>query len=551
MPSADDPRWDRLYNDRRFFIQGFLWIKTKDARLVPFHLNTAQHRFFNIVEDMERLNLPVRVVALKPRRVGISTGIQGIAYHRVATRHYINGLTVAHDADASGEIFSMSRLFYDNSPAQIRPMVRFSNRKELIFENPDKEARLRNPGLMSQMRVATAGVDTLGRSKTVHILHRSELAFWPNAETTSLAVLNTVGDFPNTMIFDESTPNGIGNYFYRHYMAAQQGLSDFRAFFMAWWEFPEYTRPLRVTKNAFIDSMDDDEIEQLKAYNLTLEQVNWRRWAIVNLCGNNPDQFSQEFPKDDITCFLLSGRGRFDAKMLQRMLLKCVPPITTVNLTMSDSGRVELEENSAGFVKIWKMPIPGRSYVCGADVALGIKDGDYSCGRVRDRESLEVMAEWHGHIAPDLFGEQLFMLGRMYNQAFLGVEANNHGLTTLVKLRDMNYGRLYYRQDTEARSNRKIAKLGWWTDENSKRRRIDTLGAYLRDRETEPCKAMVQELMTYIINEDGTTDHEQGCMSDRIDADSICLEVNKMAGISRWFPSLNKAREEREEQAEQ
>jgi hypothetical protein len=62
---------------------------------------------------------------------------------------------------------------------------------------------------------------------------------------------------------------------------------------------------------------------------------------------------------------------------------------------------------------------------------------------------------------------------------------------------------------------------------------------------------MVQELMTYIINEDGTTDHEQGCMSDRIDADSICLEVNKMAGISRWFPSLNKAREEREEQAEQ
>ena len=62
---ASDPHWDRLYNDRRFFIQGTLWIKTKDAQLIPFHLNTAQDRFFNIVDEQERLNLPVRVVALK------------------------------------------------------------------------------------------------------------------------------------------------------------------------------------------------------------------------------------------------------------------------------------------------------------------------------------------------------------------------------------------------------------------------------------------------------------------------------------------------------
>ena len=75
---------------------------------------------------------------------------------------------------------------------------------------------------------------------------------------------------------------------------------------------------------------------------------------------------------------------------------------------------------------MWRPPEQGHTYVIGADVAEGLETGDYSCAQVLDRRDLCQVSEWHGHTDPDLFGEELAKLGRLYNSAMIGCEVNNH-----------------------------------------------------------------------------------------------------------------------------
>ena len=65
---------------------------------------------------------------------------------------------------------------------------------------------------------------------------------------------------------------------------------------------------------------------------------------------------------------------------------------------------------------IWNKP-KNNFYCIGADVAEGLIDGDYSVGIVGSSDDMRVDAMFHGHIDPDLFGEELVKLAKYYNEA--------------------------------------------------------------------------------------------------------------------------------------
>jgi hypothetical protein len=530
-----------LQDNRCLYIENFLSIKTKDQRVILLRPNEAQIRLDNKIEEQRRANKPIRIIIVKPRQVGFSTYIQAVFFHQAAMWSNVNALTVAHDMDSSAELFGMSRLFYDRLDSGLRPMTRFSNRRELVFENPDNESRGRNPGLRSQLRVATANDPELGRSKTIHLLHRSERAFWQNQAESLLSVSQAVPDLPGTMIFDESTPNGVGDRFHQDYLAAKAGTTDFFPFFMAWFEHNEYRRPVLGNIQAFEDSLDDEERELRQAYGLDIHQLNWRRWAIPNKCGGDRDKFKQEYASNDIEGFLLSGRGRFNAKILQGLLNRCTDPITRGDLK-PDGSRVKLEENPSGPLRIWKMPRAGTRYVVGCDCAEGLRpegrDPDFSCAQVHDRDTFEHVASWHARLEPGQFGDQLAMLGKMYNDAFLAVEANGHGHTVCYRLTQLDYPNLYSRQDIDSRSGQKIKRWGWLTTPASKPRMIDALAEVLNDGAEIHDKDAISELMTYVVEEDGKTNATSGCHDDRVCASAIAAITRKVAGISRLLPAL-------------
>ena len=122
-------------------------------------------------------------------------------------------------------------------------------------------------------------------------------------------------------------------------------------------------------------------------------------------------------------------------------------------------------------------------YCIGADVAEGLEHGDFSVAQVIEAKTRRVVACYHARVDADLFGSDiLFKLGRWYNQALIGVESNNHGLTTNKAL-----NRIYYQPLYRQRSINKIGGqqpteiLGWRTTSITKPLAIDELNRELRD----------------------------------------------------------------------
>ena len=545
----------KLRNDRLWYMENFLKIRDKQSRLVPLKPNYAQRMFNNIIEENTKRGKPHRYIILKARQLGISTFTEAYIYHDTSTRENVNSLIIAHEEKATLNLFNMSRLFYESCPLAIRPMKKYSNGKELVFENPttDDEEKLRNPGLRSRITIATAGTTDTARSGTYHNIHVSEIAFFPNPQNTMTALLQCVPDEPNTFVCMESTANGIGGYFYDMWNAAVRGENDFTPIFFPWFTDPSYSTPFETEeeKEEFIKSVNymhpdasgklvhTDEWLLKEQFDLTWEQLNWRRKTIANKCGGDLDMFHQEYPATPEEAFIASGRPKFNLKSVKEYELRCQPPEVVGDL-LRTRETISINENDKGPFKMWLAPQKDTQYVIGADVAEGLVSGDYSVAIVLDND-LNVCAKWRGHTDPDLFGKEIVKLAMLYNEAYVAVENNNHGLTTLKSILNEDYYNLFYTKTYDKVNDTITKKLGWSTNARTKPLAIDKLAEYIRERffgmwDIE----IVEELYSYVIDDKGRTNAQEGKYDDCVMALAIALQAFLEGRGENYLPEISR-----------
>ena len=545
----------KMKNDRIWFMKNMLKIRNKDSKLVNFIPNSAQLKFNKIIDEDTKNGKPKRYIILKARQLGMSTFTEGYIYHDTSTREYVNSLIIAHEEKATMNLFSMSKLFYDESPMVIRPLKKYSNGKELVFENPttNDEEKMLNPGLRSKITIATAGTSDTGRSGTYHNIHVSEIAFFPNAKNTMTALMQCVPNSPNTFVCLESTANGVGGYFYDMWNDAVEGKNDFTPIFFPWFETDEYSMnfPDEETKQAFIEEIESmlptsdgkmvhtDEWFLKEQFNLTYEQLYWRKWCIANNCGGDLDMFKQEYPSTPEEAFVASGRPRFDLKAVKEYEMNCQLPKYTGELIKSGK-EFKFFEHEKGNLKIWFMPEPNKSYCVGVDVAEGLETGDYSVATVMDDE-LTVVAKWRGHMDPDLFGDELIKLCNFYNEAYLAVENNNHGLTTLKSVANQEYYNLFYTKSYDRFNDTISKKLGWSTNRRTKPLAIDRLAEYIREKYIGMWDIdIVQELYSYVIDEKGATNAQEGKHDDCVMSLAITLQAFLEGKNEDYMPEISR-----------
>lgn len=529
MPKDVKKLIEKLYKDDRLYMEKCLKIRNKEGKLVPFKWNPMQEKSERLIyEHQVSKGKPVRVIWLKARQHGISTYCEGKIFKKTATNPYRNALIIAHEDKATQNLFAMSKLFYESLPPLLRPMKKYSNESALVFENPtnNDEEKYRNPGLRSKITVATAkNVDT-GRSAMIQSLHASEVAFWDNPESLMLGILQCVPDLPNTEVYIESTANGVGGYFYDLWHKAVRGENDYLPIFLAWFENPEYSTPFESekAKKAFMKTLDDEEKALYREFKLTPEQLHWRRRCIANKCNGSIEQFHQEYPSTPEEAFIASGRPKFNQQSLKKYREKQEKPIMKGYLEIKDK-QLKFIEDSSGYINIWKMPQPNKFYVIGADVSEGLATGDYSCAVVLD-EDFDLVASWYGHIDPDLFGDELVKLGMFYNEAYLGIESNNHGLTTIKSVLRKEYWNIYYQKSYDKIDEKITKKIGWNTNRRTKPIMINTLAEYIREMWLGiKWDTLISECFTYIIEEDGSTNAQAGAHDDTIMATAIALQL--------------------------
>jgi len=464
------------FRDPLWRLENFYYIVDKKGHKRLFKRNNVQRLASEFTQKRRRY--------LKSRQMGISTfeSLRLLDYTMFTPN--VTTCIIAHEQDAIEKLFRIPRRAYNFMHPDIKPQIDKGGGSKYEMFFPEINSRIY--------------CDLESRGDTIHRLHISEHAFIKDYDRV-LATLEAVPIEGHVTI--ESTPNGIANDFYDGWMDEE---SNYTNIFLPWFlHTEEYViqnhelTPKSLTKEEkeFIV-----KVKKLFGHDITLDQIAFRRFKQRELKG----KFGQEYPEDDVTCFLTSGGTPFDLTIIKPMYDKAQKPIDEVN----------------GW-RIYKRPTSNGIYVCGADTAEGV-EGDSSCGQIFDVITREQVAVFHSNtVKPSEFAESLDFGCRMYSTRdfpiLLAVERNNHGHAVLMKLDEfLDYPNLFKAPDE---------KLGWKTDKVTRPIMVDVFiegvenkTVILNDKKT------LGECLT-LVNKNGKIEAEEGKHDDHVIAASIAIQL--------------------------
>lgn len=529
----------KFKNDYKFYFKRALKIKDKNAKIVEFITTDSQNKLIETIEDWKEkypdvnIRPTLYIIILKARQLGFSTCTEGIIFHELNFRSNAVGLVVSFDNASAKNINDMSDRFYQHLPKSLKPMRRQARGKGIMFENPTRdtiEFEL-NPGLQSKFLIGTAGNENVGSSYTINYLHISELAKWPGDQKTQMDSLLQVVPKYNSIVIVESTAKGVGNLFHKLWVEAEEGKNGYIPLFVAWHTQNEYAKGFLNSeeKEEFRSSLDTEEKWLIENYNVSLEQLNWRRDTIKTKCSNDVNTFHQEYPSYPEEAFLSSGKPVFNNQEVQarKRYLE--------NKPIGERGYIEWDKSlkEYKFIKddnspliIFEKPMKNYSYVLIGDVAEGIPDGDYSAFHLMNNVTGNQAAVYKSHIHPKLFAYEQKKIAEYYNKALIADEVNNHGLTTISTLEDLGYYNQYKREVIDKITNERQEKFGWATTPGTRPLIIDDVREWVRehlnlinDIDT------LSQMLTFVWKDNGKAEHEDGCHDDLIISLSIFQKV--------------------------
>jgi hypothetical protein len=498
-------------NTKRY-IEEYIKIRNKEGKIVDFKLNSPQQKLYDIIKEQKQAKKPVRIIILKARQMGFSTLTESILFKETVTKFNRRTGVITHLASATSNLFNMSKLMLENLPPDITPSVKKSNAQELIFDNES------GTGLKSKIKCMTAGTGGVGRSDTFDNLHLSELAFWEGDVTATLTgLLQAVPNLPDTMIIIESTANGYEK-FKELWDQAVNGESDFIPLFVAWYELPEYSMPYSGFK------LTDEEEKLKELYNLTNEQLEWRRWCIRNNCQNDIDQFKQEYPSNPEEAFIGTGRCIFDKNAIIERLQQVPKPIKQ-GYFIYDEEQANLNimrgirwvNDKKGCIKIYRLPNQPAftEYCIGGDTA-GDTLGDEFSSDVIDAKTLEQVATLTMQIDEDLFAKQMYCLGMYYRWALISVETN-FSTFPQKKLEELGYPNFYVREVVDRFDKSTTKQFGFNTNRKTKPLILGGLVELVREHtEIFNDEKTLRQMLTFVKKDGGVQEAEEGYHDDKV-----------------------------------
>jgi hypothetical protein len=548
------------------FAEHCLTIVTKSGvrvRLVP---KPEQLRFDAALEKQRQAGLPERIVALKARQVGVSTWLQAKLIQRTTQYPDRRALVLAHLRQTAGPVFDIGKRMWENLPDvdDIKPK-KFGGLKQKTLEFTNGSIYMAD----------SAREFESGRGLTIHDLHLSEPAFYPDAQRKLTGLLQAVPDEPGTLIAFESTANGQ-NYFKDVWDDAESGRSDYIAFFSPWYRDPDYRRGFanQAELNDFQDTIGDgslgedepDLIAVMRAEGFedleVFERLNWRRWKVRNALAGDLDRFRQEFPSTPLEAFMTTGRHVFNVGDIRRMQARVREQPEPVTGTLEPVGKLK-ERASRGITvhypsavefvegpvhddrrpgwRIFEFPKaktddePGGQYVIGVDASGGDeKEGTtaYHVIDVVDHRTRRQVAEYRSKIDPDELALEVFKGAVFYSKGghrpWVAIEITGSwgGPAARRLARDFRYSPMYERQRLDTRSEKWDDRLGWHTGFGEKKLLLAELREMLRNGEDGVrSRGLADEFGTYILDDRNRAKPEYGKTADRLMAHGIAVCV--------------------------
>ena len=357
--------------DPVYFLKKYAIIQHPIQGKIPFALYDFQEK---ILEDLLSHNY---TVILKSRQLGISTLTAGYSLWMMTFQSDKNILVIATKQDTAKNLVTKIRVMHANLPSWVKSKCVEDNKLSLRYSNG------------SQVK-AIASTDEAGRSEALSLLIIDEAAFIDKIDSIWTAAQSTLSTGGQCIAL--STPNGVGNWFHRTWLDAEEGKSDWNFIKLHWSLHPDRNQEWREEQDKLL----------------------------------GPSMAAQEYDCD----FITSGQTVIDGVILEEY------KNTQVEEPIEKRG-------VDGNLWIWRQPNYTKDYVVSADVARG--DGsDFSAFHVIDVERLEQVAEYKGKISTKDFGNLCMNTAVEYNNALLVIENASIGWASIQQVIDREYDNLFY-----------------------------------------------------------------------------------------------------------
>ena len=344
------------------------------------------------------------LIRLKARQLGVSWLGIGYCAWKCLTTPGTRALCVSTNELEATKLVNRAWDLWEYSPEHLRfdarPIKPQKGRPSTLieWEFPD--------GRVSSL-IAMPSSPRAGHGETAGVVFLDEFARHPYARESWKAFLPTVLDGGQLLIV--STADGYGNLFYELWTNAdERGVTP---------------RFLGADKHP----------------------GRTANWFTVTRKRLSPADMAEQYPLNAAEAFLGTAGCWFDVEALGRYAEKAKDPLYRMKFIVPDGGaKGTIARKVDGWIRVWTEPEEGKSYALYCDAATG-RGKDYTDAFVIDLSNMNLCAELHGKIDPDLAAEQLHFLGRWYKTARLAVEiGGGYGDAIIIPLRDGKKGRKPY-----------------------------------------------------------------------------------------------------------
>lgn len=452
----------RCFASPAYFVHNYCQIfDAVSGEWIPFDLWPEQ------AESLEKICENQLTIILKARQLGATWLVLAYALWLMMFRPAAEILLFSKRDTEAVYLLSYQRLrgIYDRLPGWMR-----SGHKPGVTAG--------HQWVLANGSVARAFSTSSGDSYTATLAIVDEADLAPDLNRLMRSVKPTIDNGGKMILLSRADKSEPGSEFKRIYTAAKRGENSWTPVFLPW-----YVHPKR----------DEKWYAEQKA-------------DILSRTGSLDDLFEQ-YPATDAEA------------LAPKTLDKRIPQEWLTNSFSEETGYDPLGIPN---LRIFRLPEPGQSYVVGADPAEGNPTSDDSALTILRMDTGEECASLGGKLQPSTFGSFLALLSRVYNDAPVLVERNNHGHAVLLWLEENTDVPLVKGLDD---------KYGWMTTAKSKAQMYADLTDAVRDREIT--LHTLDSFLQLATIDGGTLSAPEGLHDDRAVSVGLAWQA-LLKEVSRW-----------------
>lgn len=213
------------------------------------------------------------------------------------------------------------------------------------------------------------------------------------------------------------------------------------------------------------------------------------------------------------------GKTFFNAEKVTNRINSLKAPIARGYFTYHYNGtkltKIKfVKSDEEGYIDLFELPKKDYPYVLGGDTAG--EGSDYFTGHVMNNVNGKQVAKIRKQFDADEYTRQMYCLGKYYNTALIGIETNFDTFPIKELLR-LGYDKQFVREKEDTFTHQIVKSFGFQTNKITRPLILSELQKIVNENiELINDKETLEEMLTFVRNEKGRPEAQEGCHDDLV-----------------------------------